>query len=47
MRNQCQQFGPAHYRQFTGSIGVQESLNSPMPIGMATQMGWTNGGLAV
>jgi hypothetical protein len=35
------------FRQLPGSIGVQESLDSPMPIGIATEIGWTSGGLAV
>jgi hypothetical protein len=39
--------GPVRYGQLPGSIGVVEALDKPMPIGMASAIGWTDGGLAV
>jgi hypothetical protein len=39
--------GPVRYRQLPGSIGVLEALDKPMPIGMASPIGRTEGGLAV
>jgi hypothetical protein len=39
--------GPVRYGQLPGSIGVLEALDKPMPIGMASQIGRTEGGLAV
>jgi hypothetical protein len=39
--------GPVRYGQLPGSIGVLEALDKPMPIGMASQTGRTEGGLAV
>jgi hypothetical protein len=34
-------------RPAPGSIGVLEALDHLMPIGMACQAGWTEGGMAV
>jgi hypothetical protein len=39
--------GPVRYGQLPGSIGVLEAPDKPMPIGMASQIGRTEGGLAV
>ena len=39
--------GPVRYGQLPGSIGVLEAPDKPMPIGMALQIGRTEGGLAV
>jgi hypothetical protein len=39
--------GPVRYGQLPGSIGVLEALDKPMPIGIASQIGRTEGGLAV
>ena len=39
--------GPIRYGQLPGSIGVLEALDKPMPIGMASAIGRTEGGLAV
>ena len=39
--------GPVRYGQLPGSIGVLEALDKPMPIGMASAIGRTEGGLAV
>jgi hypothetical protein len=39
--------GPVRYGQLPGSIGVLEALDKPMPIGIASEIGWTEGGLAV
>jgi hypothetical protein len=39
--------GPVRYGQLPGSIGVLEALDKPMPIGMASTIGRTEGGLAV
>jgi hypothetical protein len=39
--------GPVRYGQLPGSIGVLEALDQPMPIGMASAIGRTEGGLAV
>jgi hypothetical protein len=39
--------GPVRYGQLPGSIGVLEALNKPMPIGIAFEAGWIEGGLAV
>ena len=39
--------GPVRYGQLPGSIGVLEALDRPMPIGMASAIGRTEGGLAV
>jgi hypothetical protein len=37
--------GPVRYGQVPGSIGVLESLDKPMPIGVASAIGWTDEGL--
>jgi hypothetical protein len=39
--------GPVRYGQFPFAIGVLESPDKPMPIGMASEIGRTEGGLAV
>jgi hypothetical protein len=39
--------GPVRYGQLPGSIGVLEAPDKPMPIGMASAIGRTEGGLAV
>jgi hypothetical protein len=39
--------GRVRYSQRPGSIGVLEALDEPMPIGMASEIGRTEGGLAV
>jgi hypothetical protein len=39
--------GPVRYGQLPGSIVVLEALDKPMPIGIASEIGWTEGGLAV
>jgi hypothetical protein len=39
--------GPVRYRQVPDAIGVLEALDQPMPIGMASEIGRTEGGLAV
>jgi hypothetical protein len=39
--------GPVRYGQFPFAIGVLESPNNFMPIGMAFEIGWTEHGLAV
>jgi hypothetical protein len=39
--------GPVRYGQLPGSIGVLEAPDQPMPIGMASATGRTEGGLAV
>jgi hypothetical protein len=39
--------GAVRYGQLPGSIGVLESLDKPMPIGIASAIGRTEGGLAV
>ena len=39
--------GPVRVGQLPGSIGVLEALDKPMPIGMASQIGRTEDGLAV
>jgi hypothetical protein len=39
--------GPIRYGQLPGSIGVLEALDKPMPIGIASEIGRTEGGLAV
>ena len=39
--------GPVRYGQLPGSIGVLETLDKPMPIGIASAIGRTEGGLAV
>jgi hypothetical protein len=38
---------PVRYDQLPGSIGVLEALDKPMPIGMASTIGWTEGDLAI
>jgi hypothetical protein len=37
--------GPIRYGQFPFAIGVLEALDKPMPIGMASEIGRTEGGL--
>jgi hypothetical protein len=39
--------GPVKYGQLPSSIGVLDSLDNPMPIGMASCRGWGLDGLAV
>jgi hypothetical protein len=39
--------GPVRYGQVPGSIGVLDSPDKPMPIGMANCTGWDADGLAV
>lgn len=39
--------GPIRYGQLPGSIDVHDSLDNPMPIGMASCRGWGLDGLAV
>jgi hypothetical protein len=39
--------GPVRYGQVPGSIGVLDSPDHPMPIGMACCIGWDLAGLAV
>jgi hypothetical protein len=39
--------GPVRYGQLPCSIGVLEALDKPMPIGMASEFGWTEEGLAL
>jgi hypothetical protein len=39
--------GPVRYGQIPGSIGVLEAPDQPMPVGMAFEVGWTEGGLEV
>jgi hypothetical protein len=39
--------GPVRYGQVPGAIGVLEALDQPMPIRMASEIGRTEGGLAV
>jgi hypothetical protein len=39
--------GPVRYGQLPGSIGVLDSPDRPMPIGMANCTGWDPAGLAV
>jgi hypothetical protein len=39
--------GPLRYRDVPGAIGVLESPDNPMPIGMAMCRGWDRAGLAV
>jgi hypothetical protein len=39
--------GPVRYGQLPGCIGVLEALDKPMPIGIASKIGRTEGGLAV
>jgi hypothetical protein len=39
--------GPVRYGQVPGSIGVLASPDHPMPIGMASCIGWDRAGLAV
>jgi hypothetical protein len=39
--------GPVRYGQVPGSIGVLDSPDHPMPIGMAFAIGRTEGGLVV
>ena len=39
--------GPIRYGQLPGSIGVLDSPDHPMPIGMACCTGWDRAGLAV
>jgi hypothetical protein len=41
------QNGPVEYRDVPGSIGVLEALDNSMPIGIATEIGWTAKGLAL
>jgi len=38
---------PVRFGQLPGSIGVLEALDKPMPIGIASEIGRTEGGLAV
>ena len=38
---------PVRHGQLPGWIDVLESLDKPMPIGIASEIGWTEGGLAV
>lgn len=38
---------PVHSGRLPGSIGDLEALDKPMPIGMAFEAGWIEGGLAV
>ena len=39
--------GPVRSGRLPGSIGVLEALDKPMPIGIASELGRTEGGLAV
>jgi hypothetical protein len=39
--------GPVRYGQVPGAIGVLEAPDHPMPIGIAFEADWTDGGLAV
>ena len=39
--------GPVRHGQVPGSIGVLDSLDHPMPIGMANCTGWDPDGLAI
>jgi hypothetical protein len=39
--------GPVRYGQLPGSIGVLEALDKPMPIRIASCIGWDRAGLAV
>ncbi|HZW33454.1 MAG TPA: hypothetical protein VFF52_22235 [Isosphaeraceae bacterium] len=39
--------GPVRYGPVPGSIGVLDSPDHPMPIGMANCTGWDRAGLAV
>jgi hypothetical protein len=39
--------GPVRYGEILSSIGILEALDQPMPMGMASEIGWTEGGLAV
>jgi hypothetical protein len=39
--------GPVRYGQLPGSIGVLDSPDHPMPIGIASCIGWDRAGLAV
>jgi hypothetical protein len=38
--------GPIRYRQAPDSIGVLEAPDEPMPVGLAFEAVWTEGGLA-
>ena len=39
--------GPIRYGQVPGAIGVIEDPGKPMPIGIASCIGWDRAGLAV
>jgi hypothetical protein len=39
--------GPVRYGRLPGSIGILEALDKPMPIGIASEIGRTERGLAV
>ena len=39
--------GPARYRDTPPAAGVVEALDNPMPIGIATEAGWTEDGVAL
>jgi hypothetical protein len=39
--------GPALYRDTPPTVGVLEALDNLMPIGMATEAGWTENGVAL
>jgi hypothetical protein len=39
--------GPLRYRDVPGSVGVLESLDNPMPIGVAHGVTWNQKGYAV
>jgi hypothetical protein len=39
--------GPVRYGQLPGSVGVLEALDKPMPLGIASCIGWEPAGLAV
>jgi len=39
--------GPVRYGQVPGSIGVLDAPDKPMPIGIASCIGWDTAGMAV
>ena len=39
--------GPARYRDTPPAVGVLEALDNLMPIGTATEAGWTEDGVAL
>jgi hypothetical protein len=39
--------GPVRYGQIPGSLGILDAPDHPMPIGLASGVGWDGDGLAV